>query len=112
MHIRVRMVCIYNIFDYKVRFYYSQGKYYITSYGRLFCFTIFKEEKDIKPVHLILLFYASGPPECQKFWWGHAYLVGLIYSPHTLAIRLGLTNLAKYGDSSCLDTFRRSCAYL
>ena len=29
----------------------------------------------------MLLFDESGPPECQNFWWGQAYVVGLIYTP-------------------------------
>ena len=56
--------------------------------------------------------YISKVLAAFEFWWGQAYVVGLIYSSPPLDIRIRLTNLEKYCDSSCLDTFRRSCAYL
>ena len=37
----------------------------------------------------------SGPPKCQTFWWGQAYVVGIISPPHRNMV---VTNLTKYGE--------------
>ena len=61
----------------------------------------YKQITNSRRVHDVRM-GSAGSPEC--FWWGQAYVFGIIY-PLPLLIEIGLTDLTKYGEDQSRSTF-------
>ena len=58
----------------------------------------YKQITNSRRVHDVRM-GSAGPPEC--FWWGQAYVFGIIY-PLLFLIEIGLTDLTRYGEDQSL----------